>query len=105
MIGWETVLIAQAAFALGYLCGKISPLTRTIKDEPKGFFATNKAKTRTAEPEPVSGNKIEIDERKIVSQINTDAMQKVTQVELGTKTAVADDINASVSRLSQLKGK
>jgi hypothetical protein len=105
MIGWETVLIAQAAFALGYLCGKSGRLTNSVKDEPKGFFAANKPKQRVAEPDVAPAQKIEIDDRKIVSQISTDSIQKVTHIELGTKTAVADDINASVNRLSQLKGK
>jgi hypothetical protein len=105
MIGWDTVLIAQAAFALGYLCGKIGALTRPVKDEPKGFFAQNTVKPRKPDASDSPRQAVDIDERKIVSQINTDTMQKVTQVELGTKTAVADDINASVNRLAQLKGK
>lgn len=105
MIGWETVLIAQAAFVLGYLCGKTGVVTRNVKEEPAGFFAQNAVKPRSPTVLGNSRQAVEIDERKIVSQINTDTMQKVTQVELGTKTAVADDINASVNRLAQLKGK
>lgn len=106
MTGWYTVLIVQAAFVLGYLCGRFGRLTNTVKEEPKGFFAQNTVKTRRAEPTSDTPRPaVEIDERKIVSQINTDTIQKVTQVEIGTKTAVADDINASVSRLAQLKGK
>ena len=104
---WAVVLIAQAALLLGYICGRLSCLTSTVKAAPQGFFAQNPAnKKRRVEDTTTADNvKIDIDERKVVSQINTDTMQKVTQTELGTKTAVADDINASVSRLAQLKGK
>lgn len=103
---WVVVLIAQAALVLGYICGRLSHLTNSVKEAPQGFFAQNPvAKPRRAtEPAPAAAQ-IDIDERKIVSQINTDTMQKVTQVELGTKTAVADDINVSVNKLAQLKGK
>lgn len=103
---WAAVLIAQAAFALGYICGRLRHLTNSVKEAPQGFFAQNSAAKprRAAEPVPTAAQ-IDIDERKIVSQINTDTMQKVTQTELGTKTAVADDINVSVNKLAQLKGK
>lgn len=107
MMGWETVLVAQAAFALGYICGKLGRLTSSVKEQPQGFFAQNpvvKPKRVQEATQPV-GTKIEIDETKVVSQIDTGSIQKVTQIELGTKTAVADDINASVNRLAQLKGK
>lgn len=104
---WFVVLIAQTALVLGYICGRLSHLTRSVKEAPQGFFAQNPA------AKPKLGNdairpvvaQIDIDDRKIVSQINTDTMQKVTQTELGTKTAVADDINVSVNKLAQLKGK
>lgn len=106
MMGWETVLVVQTAFALGYICGKLGRLTSTVKEQPQGFFAQNTVKSRRSEPAvETPRHAVEIDERKIVSQINTDTMQKVTQTELGTKTAVADDINVSVNKLAQLKGK
>lgn len=107
MISWEIVLVVQAAFVLGYLCGRVGALTNSVKATPTGFFADNPvSKPRRSEPAPVTpAVKVDIDERKIVSQINTDTMQKVTQIELGTKTAVADDINVSVNKLSQLKGR
>lgn len=106
MMGWETVLVAQAAILLGYICGKLGRLTNSVKEQPQGFFAQNTVKSRRSEPAvETPRHAVAIDERKIVSQINTDTIQKVTQVELGTKTAVADDINASVNRLAQLKGK
>lgn len=103
---WAVVLIAQAALVLGYICGRLSHLTNSVKEAPQGFFAQNQVtkSRRQAEPAPPAAQ-IDIDERKIVSQINTDTMQKVTQVEIGTKTAVADDINVSVNKLAQLKGK
>lgn len=106
MISWEVVLGIQAAFVLGYICGRLSHLTSSVKEAPQGFFAQHPvAKSRRAADPAPAAVKIDIDERKIVSQINTDTMQKVTQTELGTKTAVADDINVSVNKLAQLKGK
>lgn len=107
MTDWIVVLIAQAAFILGYLCGRVGRLTSIVKEEPKGFFAQKPVNKKRAADPAVFGSplKIDIDERKIVSQINTDTLQKVTQTDLGAKTVVTDDINASVNRLAQLKGK
>jgi hypothetical protein len=87
-------------------CGRLSGLTKTVTPAPQGFFAQNPVAKRAAEPvAAVPRPSVEIDERKIVSQIETDTMQKVTQIELGTKTAVADDINVSVNKLAQLKSR
>jgi len=107
MSGWAVVLVVQVAFALGYICGRLSHVTSSVKDSPQGFFAQNSvAMPRAASPTTAApATKIDIDDRKIVSQINTDTLQKVTQTELGTKTAVADDINASVNKLAQLRGR
>lgn len=106
MISWEVVIGIQTAFVLGYICGRLSHLTGSVKEAPQGFFAQHPvSKPRPVQAAQAPAIKIDIDERKIVSQINTDTMQKVTQTELGTKTAVADDINVSVNKLAQLKGK
>ena len=48
---------------------------------------------------------IDINETKVVTKINTDGLQKASDVEIGTTTAKQDTINASVSKLAQLKGK
>lgn len=64
---------------------------------PQGFFA------KTGAPAQLARAAIEIDERKVVSQINTDTLQNVTQIQLGKQVVASDDINASVNKLAQLK--
>lgn len=98
-----TSLIAAAvAFAVGYLLGRTDLLMGALRNQasnaPQGFFA----KTKGPAPTRVLTD-IAIDERKVVSQIKTDTLQNVTQVQLGKQVVAQDDINASVSKLAQLK--
>lgn len=105
------LIAAVSCFVLGYLVGRVDLLVSLTRkqesSQPQGFFAINKPKQRdyVDEPESQLCNRIEIDERKVVSQISTDTIQKVTQIELGTKTTVADDVSGAAGRLAQLKGK
>lgn len=102
-----TILIALAAFALGYLLGRVELLLDSVRGsnmpQNAGFFA--KTSTVRAQRDAVSAPTpvIEIDERKVVSQIETDTLQKVTDIQLGKQVVASDDINAAVSKLSSLK--
>lgn len=49
--------------------------------------------------------KIDIDSRTVVTQINTAGLQRASSAEMGKTTQTTDEIDKSVSRLSQLKGK
>lgn len=50
-------------------------------------------------------SKISIDTSTVVTKIDTDGIQRGSDVELGKTTSQEDTINASVSKLAQLKGK
>lgn len=67
-----------------------------------GFF--NKKHDRPDSPTTAAG-KIDIDSRTVVTQINTAGLQRASAAEMGKTTQTADEIDKSVSRLSQLKGK
>jgi hypothetical protein len=76
----------------------LAALRGQASNAPQGFFA------KTSSPERAhNATRIEIDERTVVSQIKTDTLQNVTQVQLGKQVVAQDDINASVNKLAQLK--
>lgn len=105
----ETVYLLLA-FALGYLTGRADSLYRALRDRyapaPKvGFFAAGPRPDPEAPPRHAP--KISIDERKVVSDISTTGIEKSEQAaqQIGTKTVQSDNIDASVSKLAQLKGR
>ena len=69
---------------------------------PAGFF---KHDERSENQPKAAFGKIDIDSRTVVTQINTAGLQRASSAEMGKTTQTADEINKSVSRLSQLKGK
>lgn len=71
---------------------------------PTSFFEKEKKAAKQAEVKEKLG-KIDIDTRTVVTKIDTDTIQQGSKVELGKVTAQEDTINASVSKLAQLKGK
>jgi hypothetical protein len=54
---------------------------------------------------PATMQRVDINETKFVASVSTAGMERAGTGELGKTTAVQDDIGASVSKLSQLKGK
>lgn len=107
----ETVYILLA-FALGYLTGRADSLYRALRDKygpvPKAGFFAEAAPAR--QPQSVGQSpaaKISIDERKVVAEISTAGIAKSASAasELGTKIVQSDNIDASVSKLAQLKGR
>jgi hypothetical protein len=100
----------------GYMCARLDYIYVRLREwhegasqlpQATGFFAQRMDKTaRQAPPQTqIVAEKIDIDTRTVVTEINTKDIQKGSEVELGTTTATQDTINASVSRLAQLKGK
>lgn len=77
---------------------------QTRAQQPTSFFEKEKKAAKTAEVKEKLG-KIDIDTRTVVTKIDTDAIQRGSDIELGRVTAQEDTINASVSKLAQLKGK
>ena len=58
------------------------------------------------EPAVFSKPKIEIDDRKFISELKTDSLEKKFASELGTTTTVTDnELSANVSKLSMLKNR
>lgn len=103
-------LIAAASFVLGYIAGRVDLLVvRGLGQEVGGGLLMESraapANTLRAAMKENPATKIEIDSGKYVGQISTDTLQKTQQLELGKTTHAQDDINSSVSKLAQLKGK
>jgi hypothetical protein len=71
---------------------------------PTSFFEQEKKAAKVSATKEKLG-KIDIDTRTVVTKIDTDAIQKGSDMELGKTTAHEDTLNASVSKLAQLKGK
>lgn len=62
--------------------------------------------SRYGEPAVFSKPKIEIDDRKFISELKTDSLEKKFASELGTTTTVTDnELSANVSKLSMLKNR
>lgn len=92
MIG---VLLYITSFILGFVVGRIT-VNKDLSDpriEPKGSFFKNESKQRKL---------VEIDEKKFVTDISTNSLEKKGK-DLGTKTTVEDDVGSSVSKLAALK--
>jgi hypothetical protein len=102
---------------VGYLCARLDYIYVRLREwhdgasqlpQATGFFAQRMEKAGRT-----SGNtqtqavaeKIDIDTRTVVTEINTAGIQKGSEIELGTTTAQQDNIGASVSKLAQLRGK
>ncbi len=105
---WFCILVGYTA---GYVIGRIDFVYRVAKlfaghvadsvaDRPQDFF-----KKAAAESQAKAANKIEINDSKFVAPVKTDALQKSEAISLGKTTTAQDDIQASVSKLAQLKGK
>jgi hypothetical protein len=107
-------------FVLGYFIARMDFLYVVLKkihgegsgsfimesrvQSPTSFFEKEKQAAKVSDTKEKLG-KIDIDTRTVVTKIDTDTIQKGSDVELGKTTAQEDTINASVSKLAQLKGK
>lgn len=107
-----------AGLFAGYLCARLDYIYVRLREwhegasqlpQATGFFAQRMERTgrqtSAATQTQVVAEKIDIDTRTVVTEIDTKGIQKVSEVELGTTTAKQDTINESVSRLAQLKGR
>jgi hypothetical protein len=89
---------------IGYIIGRLDFLV----------FLTRSANTTAApvkprsifdSPEDKPKAPLDIDTRKFVNPVKTDDLTKNVDTSLGKTTVAQDDIQASVSKLAQLKGK
>lgn len=94
-------------YVVGYIVGRLDLLCRTVRpalsaavspaEKPKDFFSQ--------QPSPAKGgNRVAIDDSTFVAPVRTDTLTKSDTISLGKTVTTADDIQASVSRLAQLKG-
>lgn len=95
------LVVGCVCFVLGYLTGRLDVLLGLLRRQqagaPQGFFAKNDVRNPSAKAN------IEIDERKVVTEIRTDTLHKTQNIQLGKQVVASDDINASVSKLASLK--
>ncbi|NBP04473.1 MAG: hypothetical protein EBU90_31195 [Proteobacteria bacterium] len=102
----------------GYCCARLDYVYVRLREwhegvsqlqRATGFFSErmerNTRQTATRNQAQVVAEKIDIDERKVVTEINTKDIQKVSEIELGVTTATQDTIGESASKLAQLKGR
>lgn len=104
------VVAGLAGLVFGYVIARLDGIYSLLREQPvnnlptpSSFFAKKRDKAQAAVEAKVG--QIAIDDRKFVTDIKTDNISKVTDVELGKKTTQQDTINQSVSKLAQLKGK
>ncbi len=89
------ILLYGTAFILGFIVGRIT-MKSNLGDpriDPRGSFFNPEAKQRKI---------VEIDEKKFVTDISTNSLEKKGK-DLGTSSTVEDDVGASASKLSMLK--
>lgn len=99
-----------AAFALGYVIGRVDLLVYLLgkkeQVDPVGFFQKNKPRALRENAESLVKAKVaDIDSSKFVAPISTAGMERTDTAALGKMTTTEDDIQASVSKLAQLKGR
>jgi hypothetical protein len=102
----QLIIAAAIGLLIGYVVGRLDFLVFLTKCsgaaapaavKPRGFFDQPDAKKATAP--------VDIDTRKFVNPVKTDDLTKAADTSLGKTTVAQDDIQASVSKLAQLKGK
>lgn len=97
-----SLIIGCVCFALGYLTGRLDTLLGLLRGQqtsaPQGFFAKTDAR-----PLGVRATNIEIDERKVVTPIDTGDLQQTKKIQLGKQSVQFDNLEASVNKLAQLK--
>jgi hypothetical protein len=100
-------MLLVVGFVAGYLLGRVDFICARLATsrgenntpQPKGFSFKPDSTPGTGKAAAV------IDERKYVAPIKTDGLAKAADTTLGKTTTTADDIQYSVSKLAQLKGK
>jgi hypothetical protein len=103
-------LCVLAAFAFGYIIGRVDLLVYLLGEkeqaDPVGFFQKNKPRALRENAESSAKAKVaDIDSSKFVAPISTAGMERTDTAALGKTTTTEDDIQASVSKLAQLKGR
>lgn len=106
----EFAIIGFVLFFVGFALGRLNLIQKTLSkftgETVLGESDKNSSKTtsffgkKNTKNKPVP--KIDIDESKVVTKIQTNSFKKDFE-NLGNKTTTDDNISSSVSKLSQLK--
>ena len=107
------ILTVILFFLIGYALGRLSLLNRilsgthiekTLGKNGKQLFHTN---WLTKKPSVINKRKkIEINESKFVTKIDTSSYKKTEEkMSIGKETVVVDDVGSSISKLKKLKSK
>jgi len=103
-------LAGAGGFIVGYSVARLDGIYSLLRQppantlpEPSSFFAPKHAKKPAAVAARVA--QVAIDDSTFVTDIKTDNISKVNELELGKTTTQQDTLNQSVSKLAQLKGR
>jgi hypothetical protein len=111
------IIVAVCLFALiigvvlGYFLARLDGIYARLMQEdrtgPVDFFRKENCKWPRPDPQQLKEKitAVSIDDSKFVTDIKTDNISKVNELELGKTTTQQDTINQSVSKLAQLKGR
>lgn len=99
----NVLLFLAPCFIAGYICGRLDFIAALFGRQgvtttgQKGFLRSSTA--------PAAKPNVEIDTRTFVNTIQTNDLVKTSKIDIGKTSVAQDDIQASVSKLAQLKGK
>ncbi len=101
--------VGAICFVLGYIAGRVDFIAATLRDQPthqpvQSFFSKTARADDKKDNKPAPVAVANIDTRVYVAPIATDNLTKTNESQLGKTSVTADNINQSVSKLSQLKG-
>lgn len=100
-----TLLITGCvAFWAGYITARVTALLSELRSQQPGACQGGacrgfSVKNSTSQPRAA----ISIDERTVVTDIKTDTLAKTQDIQLGKQSVQADNLEASVRKLAQLK--
>lgn len=102
------LFLILVGYVVGYVIGRLDLIYRSLQFAAS-FIPTagpDSAGRQTRNQQRLSPSaRVEIDERKFVVPVETSSLTKTDETSIGKITTTADDIQASVSKLAQLKGK
>jgi hypothetical protein len=90
---------AVFGFLFGYLVGRMDAITSLVKQRESSSFISGLVREEKAKER----SRIQIDDKKFVTDVSTDDLQSSTTTPLGSVTSSNDDISAAKHKLAQLK--
>lgn len=94
-------ILSFLLFVSGYMLGRIDSIVGLFKKKKSDSFLND---CDVSDKVKKLRQKHEIDDKKFVTKVSTDALEK-KGADLGTKSEVEDDIASETSKLSMLKKK